>query len=529
MGGQAPPAHSGPDTSQFFWLLLIATVVAMLGRRVKIPYALALVITGLVIGAPHLLPEAHLEPHLLFTVFLPPLLFESAIQIRLDPLRRNWAAIGIYALGGTVLSTFIVGGLAAWALRLPLPVALAFGALISTTDPISVVAVFKRLGVGKRLSLIVEAESLFNDGAAVVLFSVLLDLATGGTLSAAKAILQFLIVVVGGAAVGAGIGALASRVTREFDDHLLEIMLTTVVAFGSYLCAEAVHVSGVIAVVTAGLVVGNWGMQTGMSPTTRLAVSSFWEYAAFIVNSFVFLLLGIEVTVINLWTNIGSLALAVVIVLAGRAAAIYGLSPLVNRARGDISAAWQHVLFWGGLRGALSVALALGLGTQFPHREKLVVLTFGVVLFSLLGQGLTIGRLLKRLGLTEKPTALVDHQRLVCATLACDAALREMERLGTKGVLPRAICETVAGEYRAQQEEVEEQIHALHLASDALRDQQLGEARRLGLLAEKTALLEAGREGLLDEESLHEMVRSIDARLVELQAEHALEADGLGA
>src|SRR5262245_12709368 len=199
MNGQAQTAPGVLESSQFFWLLLIATIVAMLARRLKVPYALALVITGLLVGAPQLLPHAHLEPHTLFTVFLPPLLFESAINLRLDPLRRSWSAITIYALGGTFLSTCVVGGLAAWALGLPLPVALVFGALISTTDPISVVAVFKRLGVGKRFSLIVEAESLFNDGAAVVLFSLLLDLATGGQLSAARATQQFLVVVVGGA------------------------------------------------------------------------------------------------------------------------------------------------------------------------------------------------------------------------------------------------------------------------------------------------------------------------------------------
>jgi len=520
MNGHAAAPQPGLDAGQFFWLLLIATVVAMLGRRVKIPYALALVITGLLIGAPHLLPQAHLEPHTLFTVFLPPLLFESAIHIRLDALRKNWVAIAVYAVGGTVLSTFIVGYLAAWALAIPLSVALVFGALISSTDPISVVAVFKRLGVGRRLSLIVEAESLFNEGAAVVLFGVLVGVAMGGTITAATAIQQFLSVVVGGAAVGVGIGALASRLTREFDDHLLEIMLTTVVAFGSYLCAEAVHVSGVIAVVAASLVIGNWGMQTGMSPTTRLAVMSFWEYAAFVVNSFVFLLLGIEVTVVNLWANIGPLLAAILIVLGARAAAIYGLSPLVSRAKGDVPHAWRHVLVWGGLRGALSVALALGLPQQFPHRDTLVVLTFGVVLFSLLGQGLTIGPLLRRLGLTEKKTAVSDQQRLASETLACRAGLDEMERLAKKGVLPRAICETVAGDYRTRMGQIEEQVAELHLSSRDLLEQQLREARRLALLAEKTALQEAEREGLVDEEQLQPMMQQIDEKLVRAGVEH---------
>lgn len=519
MPGSVGGPQSGFDVTEFFWLLLIASVVSMLGRRFKVPYAIALVITGLLVGAPHLLPEAHLEPHTLFTVFLPPLLFESAIHLRIDALRRDARAIAIYALGGTLLSTFVVGGLSVWTLDLPWKVALVFGALISTTDPISVVAVVKRLGVGPRLSLLVEAESLFNDGASVVIFGLLLELASGGAVSAADGVQRFLIVVIGGAGIGGGIGALASRVTREFDDHLLEIMLTTVVAFGAYLCAESVHVSGVIAVVVAGLVVGNYGMPTGMSPTTRLAVASFWEYAAFVVNSLVFLLLGMEVTLVNLWANVGPVLVAIVTVLVGRAVAIYLLSPLVNALGGAVPSAWRHVLFWGGLRGALSIALALGLGPRFPYRDRLVVLTFGVVLFSLLAQGLTFSRLLRRLGLTGGPSKAAEYRRLSSEGLACHAALREVEGLAHRGALPRVICEEVAEDYRGRLRELEQQVAGLHLSQDGLKEQQTAEARRVALLAEKIALQEADREGLLDEDQLRELVERIDNALAVIQAE----------
>lgn len=524
MGDHAAPAGAGSgmppgglDAQEFFWLLIIATVVAMVARRIRIPYALALVITGLAVGAPHLLPQAHLDSHMLFTVFLPPLLFESAIQIRIEPLRRDIRTILVYALGGTLLSTLVVGWLTAAVLSLPLAVALVFAALISSTDPISVVAVFKRLGVGKRLSLLVEAESLFNDGASVVLFTVLADVALGGSLTAAGAIQKFLTVVIGGAAVGVGVGGLASRVTREFDDHLLEVMLTTVAAFGAYACAEAVHVSGVIAVVMAGLVVGNWGMQTGMAPSTRLAVTTFWEYAAFVVNSFVFLLLGIEVSFVNLFGSIGPLLAAVGIVLLGRATAVYGLSLLANRFRGDVPFAWQHVLFWGGLRGALSVALVLGLGLEFPHRDTLVVITFGVVLFSLLGQGLTLGPLLGRLGLSNREPTASEQQKLLGGTLACRAGILEMDRLQAKGILPRAICDEVRAQYHERISALEGRVEELHLSSQDLRRQQLDEALRFGLMAEKTALHEAEREGILDEEPVGELIGGIDERLMELQ------------
>src|SRR5437773_10775155 len=197
-----PMLQGPPGFTAFFWLLLIAFLVAIVARRFRAPYALALVITGLVIGAPRLLPHVHLDPQTLFSVFRPPLLFEAAINLPTRPLRRDWKPIVIYAVAGTVISTFIVGGLAAWALGIPPAAALVFGALISATDPISVLAVFKRLGAGKRLTLIVEAESLFNDGVAAVLFSVMLAAAVGGSVTAGGAIGHFCRMVIGGVVLG---------------------------------------------------------------------------------------------------------------------------------------------------------------------------------------------------------------------------------------------------------------------------------------------------------------------------------------
>ena len=221
----------------FFWLILIAFVVALAARRVKVPYALALVVTGLVLGATHLLPHTHLEPSLLFTVFLPPLLFESAIHLRIADLKRDWMPISLYTIAGTVLSTFIVGGLTAWGLHIPFAAGCVFGALISATDPISVIAIFKKLGAGKRLTLIMEAESLFNDGVAAVLFAVMVAAVVTGRASLTAGFAQFAWLVAGGALLGGCFGWLASRVHYELNDHLVEITLTTVVAFGSYLCA----------------------------------------------------------------------------------------------------------------------------------------------------------------------------------------------------------------------------------------------------------------------------------------------------
>ena len=200
------------NVTPFFWLILIAFIVALAARRAKFPYALALVLTGLALGATRLLPHVRLDPSLLFTVFLPPLLFESAIHLRAEALKRDWKPIGIYTLAGTISSTFIVGGLTAWVLGIPLAAGCVFGALISTTDPISVIAIFKRLGAGKRLTLIMEAESLFNNDTAVVLFTVMMGVMAGGKISFAQGVGQFIQLVAGGAVLGGGIGLLASRV-----------------------------------------------------------------------------------------------------------------------------------------------------------------------------------------------------------------------------------------------------------------------------------------------------------------------------
>lgn len=513
-----PNGHGLIDITPFVALLLVASVVAMLGQRLRIPYALALVITGLLIGTPKLLPQAHLEPHTLFTVFLPPLLFESALNLRLDALRRNWQGIALFALGGTLLSTGVVGLLVHWTLGVPLTVALVFGAIISPTDPISVIALFKRLGVGGRLALLVEAESLFNDGVAVVVFGVLVDTVTrGGGFALNEALLRFFTVVVGGLGVGLGLGLLSSRITRYFDDHLLEIMLTTVVAFGSYLCAELVHVSGVIAVVTAGLVVGNYGIPTGMSPTTRLAVASFWEYAAFAANSIVFLLIGLEVTSLNLAAQLGPIAVAVAAVLAGRAVSIYCLAPISSAAGTQVPAPYRHVLFWGGVRGALSMALALGLASTFPRRELLVVLTFGVVLFSLLAQGLTVGPLLQRLGLTGRKRE-TEYRHLAGQLLGARAALAELERLRQRGLVSRALCEPLTQENQERIEHLEGQIAQLHVDNETLVEQQSRELRSRLLAAEKSAIQDARRNGVLNDDELRHLEEEVDTRLADLQS-----------
>lgn len=505
--------HAPPELMTLMPLVLVAVVVAMVAGRFKLPYAIALVVTGLMLTPLRLNFGATLDPGLLVTVLLPPLLFESALNLRISLLYANWRPIALYAVLGTVLSSLFVGYLATWVLGLPLAAALVFGALIASTDPISVVAVFKQCRVGRRLGILVEGESLFNDGVSVVLYGVLLGVATSGAFSFPEVLGRFVTVVLGGAAVGLAVGLLASRLTREFDDPPLEITLTCLVAWGSFLLAEHVHVSGVIATVIAGLTVDAYGMHTGMSPSTRVSVNSFWEFAAFLANSLVFLLLGIQESLVNFWGDLGAIAAAFLLVLGGRALSVYGLSPLVNGLGGGIPTSWLHVMVWSGLRGALAVALVSSLPPNFPERERLIHLTYGVVLFSLLLQGTTVGWVLRRLGITGSgEDRLRDFRLLQLRQRAARKVLAELEERSRSG-MPAPIAEEVGESYRKRLTELDAEVAMIHVSRADLFEEQRLEAHKLALAVEKDFLHQAHRDGLLSEGEMLEWLAPIDGEL----------------
>ncbi|MGH9743227.1 MAG: cation:proton antiporter, partial [Candidatus Acidiferrum sp.] len=392
------------------WLLIAASIIAVLATRLRIPYTVALVLGGLALGTLHfpIVEKIYqsnrpdwLNPEVVLILFLPPLLFEGSLKINVRQLLRNAIPLLVLANFGVLAATLITGYVLHWEIGIPIATALLFGAIISATDPISVLAIFKELAISNRLSVIVEGESLFNDGTAVVLFQILLAGIVTGNLSVANGIGEFLQSVIGGAVIGLTLGYAASKITKRIDEPQLEITITTILAYSAYLAAHQFHLSGVIATVLSGVTFGNLGTREGMSARTRLALWSFWEYAAFIINSLVFLLIGLEV---HFWELLGAwrtILLAVVAVLLGRAVSVYGLVPISNLFSERISLRWRHALVWGGLHGSLSLALALSLARDFPHREQILELTFGVVAFSIIAQGLTIGPLIRLLGLSE--------------------------------------------------------------------------------------------------------------------------------
>ena len=492
-------------------VLVVVSVVAVLARRIKLPYTVALVLAGLGLS---LQTQLHLEltPDLVLALFLPPLVFEAAFHLQFRDLREGIGPILALAVPGVALSTAMIGGLLYITRVLPLPAALLFGALISATDPVAVVATFRALGAPRRLTTLVEAESLFNDGTAIVVFRIMLGLVLAGTLSPAQGLTDFLRVAAGGLVVGIVFGYMTALLTGRIDDYLIETTLTTVLAYGSYLVAEELHLSGVLAVVMAGLINGNVGARR-MSPSTRIVLFNFWEYVAFLANSFVFLLIGMNVVVAELLRYLQPALIAVVAVLVARAVTVYGLGTFVHLFKRDVSLSHLHVMVWGGLRGAVSLALALSLPYAVDERRQLLAMAFGVVLFTLLAQATTIPFVLRRLGFTRGAERSLAYQRLQGELLAARAARQHIDRLHDEGALiPRARA-MVDEELKHREEQVLAAIDDLFTAHPELEVEAVTLARREALRAQRAALAGLAREGLLGPDIVNQLQAEVDAAL----------------
>ncbi len=388
-------------------LLVVAISVAIVARRVRLPYTVGLVAAGVGLAYLPTSLDITLTEELIFDVILPPLLFEAALCIPWDELRQDAPPVMLLATVGVVISACVVAAGLVWLARVPLPAALVFGVLIAATDPVAVIAMFKDVGLTGRVRLLVESESLLNDGVAAVIFALVLAWAEAGggappgTLHMSGALIFS---AGGGIAVGVAIGGLAILAAGRTADHLVETALTVVAAYGAFLLAEHLHMSGVLGTVAAGLVMGNVGVKghgtnAVISPRGQDFVIEFWEFAAFIANSFVFLLIGLTAArVARHSIDLATLAIAVCLVLLGRALTIYPICAAFRWSRWAVPLGAQHVLWWGGLRGALALALALALPRGFAGRDAIVLASFGVVAFSIVVQGLTMPALLRMLG-----------------------------------------------------------------------------------------------------------------------------------
>lgn len=505
----------------FIILFIVATAVALLARRLGMPYTVALVLTGLVLGAVHAFEPPRLTKELLFGVFLPALLFEAAFHVEIKEFWRERAPVLGLAVPGVAVAMALTTVLlvpAANALHqleaFTWRHALVFSATIAATDPIAVVGLFKHMRAPRRLALLLEGESLLNDGTSIVFFTLVLGLVTGAAVSVGGLAVAFVKVVGGGVLVGLAVGFGISLVIQRVDDPMIEITLTTIAAYGGFVAAEQLGFSGVIGTVTAGMLCGNYGARTGMSPSTRVAAETFWEYLAFALNSIVFLLIGLEVHVRELLASWLAILVAYGAVTLGRALVIFGVSGLLMRTAERIPVRWSAVLTWGGLRGALSMVLVLSLAPDFPYRDLLVTLTFGVVVLSILVQGLTMGPLLRGLHIVRGSEALAAYDLARGRSQTADAALAELGIMERRRMVHPQVLERLRQAYEGRLQSAEHAIDELHLAADEVRTEEFMRAQRHLLLVEKDRVLQAFRLGTIGAHTYETLLADIDARLV---------------
>lgn len=489
----------------FVLLFLVATLVSLAARRLRVPYTVALVIAGLGLGATHVLATPALTRDVMFGLVLPALLFEAAFDLQIEEIRRDGVTMASLAVPGVVAAIVItvlalaplLGAVGVPAAEIPARHgALVFAALMSATDPVAVVALFRAIDAPRRLQVIIEGESLFNDGTAIVFFTLALG-ATRAALSA-SIVTDFLYVIGAAIIVGGIIGTASSAAIRRLNEPALEVLITTLAAYGSFAAAEAVGASGVIATVTAGLLCGSRAGRSGMSAAARIAAATFWEYLAFAFNSLVFLSIGLMVQIPTLLASWRVIVVAFVVVSLGRAVVTTGIASLLPE-RLRLPRRWTAILAWGGLRGALSMVLALSIPDAFPQRDLLVTMTFGVVVLSILIQGVTVGPTLRWLGLRRHAPAHAGYAATQHALLSAHSALADVERTGSMVAADDGMHRALADEYEGVLDHAERELASLGRQLGG-GEAATGTSRRLLAATERRRITDAFRAGAIDAE-----------------------------
>ncbi len=503
-------------------LLLVATVVALLSRQLRIPYVTGLVLAGLPITELLSRPLG-LNPTLVLNLFLPILIFEAGINTDVSRLRSTFKPIALLAGPGAIISSGIIAVLLKFGLGLSWIPALFVGVILANTDTVSMIAVFKEIPVPSRLSTIVEGETLFNDAAALVSFNLILQVYSTGSITFLEGIKQLLFISLGGCIIGLILGYLTIPVFARLDDPLSSLLLTVAVALGTFQVGQSLGVSGAVAVVVAGLIFGNLGLSRNTSASSRITLLSFWEYASFTVNTFIFLLIGVEIDLGILWKTLPAIIFAVLAYQVGRLLTVYPLLLGMRWFDRPIPLRWQHLLFLGNIKGSLSMALALSLPTTLPGREILIALVFGSVLVSLVGQGLSLPWVVKRLELSQFSPLQQQIEELQAELMTSKSAQDELDNLLKSGVLPKAVYEEMRSAYQVRIAKAEKAVRELYNRRPQDLEAKNGDLskidaiRRRLLLAEKGALNEALRKRILSEEIVQGRIRIIDEQLLKLE------------
>lgn len=387
-----------PVIEQLILLIAVGGIAAIVAHRLRIPYTVGLVFAGILMAILPLKIDVPFSKDFIFNVLLPPLIFEAALYIEWRDLRRDLLVIGTLATIGVVIAAAATAATMHFVTGWIWPEAILFGVLIAATDPVSLIATFKEAKVEGRLRLLVEAESLFNDSTAAIGFALAISLAVGESPSVASAVSQLVVSALGGVLTGLAVAGFALLIIGRTKDHLVELAITTLAAFGSFWAAEQFHLSGILATTAAGIVIGNRIGRGSITERGEESMEHFWEFAAFVANSIIFIVLGLNLAAQRFSQFTVAVMVAIIAVLAGRALSVYLVSTTFAGSKWKIASSQQHILFWGGLRGALALALALGIPNTLPYKQEILDVTFGVVAFSVFVQGSTVTPLLKILG-----------------------------------------------------------------------------------------------------------------------------------
>ncbi len=505
-------------------LFIIASIVAVIAQHINLPYTIALVAVGLILGALHLFHPPSLTQELLYTVFLPPLIFEAAIHLKASELWRDGWVISVLVIPGVIASTLLTA-----AVMVPIsihfaqiniitwPVAILFGAAVSATDPVAVVSLFKKLGAPKRLRFLIESESLLNDGTSIVVFTLAMEYIFGHLGTPQDIAINFFKIVGFGLFIGAVIGLITSAIMQHVDDAMVTITLTTIAAYGSFLVSNKLGFSGVMSTVAAGLVIGEKGLSQTLFPSIRLSTETFWEYIVFALNSLIFLLMGFAINLTLLWKLFPIVLIAYGSVLIARFFVVTGTWGIFRPTNYKFPFSWSIIMTWGGLRGALSMVLALSIPNSFDMKELIVTLVFGVVLISIFIQGITMSPLMKILGILPPVSKLKNYELLKTEISLYQNTVETIKNLNQRHFLSSKSLELLTKEYQKKIDALSEELNKTEINEEVLIKEEMLNIKRRMVMEETKTLLEMYQSGTINPEVYKTIKNEFDVQLFELE------------
>ncbi len=505
-------------------LFLISSIVAVAAKRFNLPYTVALMAVGLILGTIKIFQSPQINREILYAIFLPGLIFESAIHIKISDFFKNIWIILFLVIPGVVLSTILsAAALIFFASyieslkEIDWNAALLFGAAVAATDPISVISIFKTLGAPKRLRLLIESESLLNDGTSIVIFLLLLNYIVNKNFSIDTMFTDFALIGGGGVLVGIVIGVFASYAMKNIDDPMIIITITTIAAYGSFLIADKMNLSGVMSTVATGLICGYRGFSNDIFPSIKIATETFWEYVSFALNSIIFLLMGFTIKLkilISLWPAI---VLAYISVLISRAFLVILGWGIFYPTKSRIPFSWAAIIWWGGLRGALSMILALSIPDNFAFKDIIIAMVFGVVLLSIFIQGLTATTFLKALKIVPPKDELKEYELLKAKIAIIQNTIERLEELSQKRLIDPESFKELKNEYLKELETYTKKLGELKLKRADIANEEKKRVLRRALKEQKTKLLELYQNGTLSFDTYYKLLNEIDAKILEME------------